>query len=596
MSDNRYERTAMSRLRLRNLALPLVAVGAVALAGCGGSNSSSSSSGSSGNAGTNQGQKKGGTLKVLANSDFDNIDPGIAYYQFSYEFLTSTDKTLYQYKPDIVDKPSPDLASGEPKISADKKTVTVKIKSGVQFSPPVNREVTSADVKYAIERGFTKQVANSYAGAYFGDIVGAPKDQGNYKPISGIQTPDKDTIVFKLSKPTGGTIAQALVLLHTAPVPKDYAFKYDQKKPSQYGTYQVATGPYMFQNDKSGKITYKPGKHFMMVRNPNWKASTDFRPAYVDKVDVTLGADPTVAGRQILSGSNALSGDTPPASIVKLGVQQYKGQITFTGGQGNRYIALNTQIPPFNNVNLRRAVYAAINKEALQKTRGGKLTGDIATHFIQPGLPGYEEAGGAKGPQYDFNKNLGGDMTVAKKYLKKGGFKKGTPVLMVGDNESPADKTAQVVLNAVQSLGFKVNFKSVAHDSMYTAFCNVPKKKVNICPNVGWIKDFNDPLSMFQVTFYGPSITSSNNSNWPQLNDPKINKMIENAGTVTDTAERAQAWGDVDKAIVNTAAAVPWLWDKQPNVRSKNVKGVIDKWNAAWNLVLLVGQVGRARD
>ena len=83
---------------------------------------------------------------------------------------------------------------------------------------------------------------------------------------------------------------------------------------------------------------------------------------------------------------------------------------------------------------------AAIDRESLRKTRGGTLVGDIATHFIQPGLPGYEEAGGAKGPQYDFNKSLNGDMTVAKKYLKLGHFKKGTSVLMVGDNEAPATR------------------------------------------------------------------------------------------------------------------------------------------------------------
>ena len=60
--------------------------------------------------------------------------------------------------------------------------------------------------------------------------------------------------------------------------------------------------------------------------------------------------------------------------------------------------------------------------------------------------------------------------------------------------------------------------------------------------------------------------------------------MIKKAGTITNEAQRAKAWGDVDTAIVKTAAAIPWYWDKQPNVRSKNVKGVIDKWNASWNL------------
>ena len=53
-------------------------------------------------------------------------------------------------------------------------TVTVKLRAGVHFSPPVKREVTSADLKYAIERGFFSTVNNPYAGAYFGDIAGAP--------------------------------------------------------------------------------------------------------------------------------------------------------------------------------------------------------------------------------------------------------------------------------------------------------------------------------------------------------------------------------------------------------------------------------------
>jgi peptide/nickel transport system substrate-binding protein len=574
----------MSGRRLRAWVGLGVSVGAVALAGCGGSSSSSGSAGGSAT-GVQQGQQKGGTLRVVSNSDFDNVDPGIAYYQYSYEFLTSTDRTLLQYKPNVVGAPSPDLAAAQPKISPDGRTVTVELKRGVKFSPPVNREVTAADVKYGIERGFTKQVTSSYAGSYFGDLVGAPTPgAGDYRPIPGIETPSRYTLVFKLTKPTARTMVDAFVLPLSAPVPKEYARRFDAKLPSQYGMHQVASGPYMFANDKSGKITYKPGKHFTLVRNPNWKASTDWRPAYVDRIEATLGVDPTVGGRQIIEGTNLVSGDTPPASIIKLAVTRHPKQISFTSGQGNRYVSLNTSKPPFDDVNLRRAVYAAIDKTAMQKTRGGRLTGDIATHFIQPGLPGFAEAGGMKGPGYDFNRVPSGNMAVAKRYLKLAHFKKGTPVLMVGDNEAPADKTAQVVLNAVQSLGFKVNFKSVEHSSMYSSYCQVPAKKVDICPNVGWIKDFNDPSSMFQVPFYGPSITKAVNSNFSQLDDPKINAMIKRAGTITDLKKRAAAWGAVDRAVVATAGAVPWYWDKQPNVESKNVKGVIDRWNAAYNM------------
>ena len=79
------------------------------------------------------------------------------------------------------------------------------MKSGIKFGPPVNREVTSKDVKYAIERGFNKNVANGYASAYFGNLEGAPEaaKKADGEPIGGIVTPDDHTIVFKLTKSTG---------------------------------------------------------------------------------------------------------------------------------------------------------------------------------------------------------------------------------------------------------------------------------------------------------------------------------------------------------------------------------------------------------
>src|SRR5437868_14943960 len=107
------------------------------------------------------------------------------------------------FMPNDATKEIPDLAASAPAITDGGKTVTVDLRHGVKFSPPVNREATSADVKYAIERGFTKQVPNGYAGAYFGSLEGAPSAPSDYKPIPGIQTPDKYTVVFKLTKPLG---------------------------------------------------------------------------------------------------------------------------------------------------------------------------------------------------------------------------------------------------------------------------------------------------------------------------------------------------------------------------------------------------------
>ena len=68
--------------------------------------------------------------------------------------------------------------------------------------------------------------------------------------------------------------AGALAYGATAPVPEEYAAKFDAKTPSTYGENQVATGPYMIENDASGKaIGYEPGKRIHLVRNPNWDKS-----------------------------------------------------------------------------------------------------------------------------------------------------------------------------------------------------------------------------------------------------------------------------------------------------------------------------------
>jgi peptide/nickel transport system substrate-binding protein len=567
------------------------AVAMLVLAACGGKSKKSSSAGSTGSStpASTQGQK-GGTLKVLSNEDFDNIDPGQAYFQLTYEWINAADRPLMSFKPDNATQEVPDLAAAPPTISADAKTVTVKIKPNIKFSPPVNRVVTSDDVKYAIERGFTKQVPTGYIGAYFGAVEGAPTTPGNYKPIPGIQTPDKTTIVFKLTKPLGGQLAQALVLPITAAVPKEFAQPFDAKTPSTYGLHQVATGPYMLQRLGTGptsKVNYKPGKEIVLVRNPNWDPSTDFRPAYVDQIDWSIGNDPAVAGNQILTGSDSISGDSPPAPIVKKAAQQFKNQITFTP-LGSRYIAFNTKIPPFNNVNLRKAVSAATDKTQLQLTRGGPIVGDVATHFIPPTVAGYDQAGGAAGPGADFDTNGAPNQAAVTKYMKAAGFPsgkyKGPKIFVVASTADPAIKTAQAFLNTLQGLGFNVNFKAVEASTMYTQYCNRPASNYNICTNVGWLPDFPDASTVLDVTFNGEHIVPANNSNWPLLNDPAINSALDKANQITDANQRAAAYGAIDKQITELAPAIPWFWDKQANIESKGVKGVIAKWNASWDL------------
>jgi peptide/nickel transport system substrate-binding protein len=537
--------------------------------------------------------KQGGVLTVLWSGDVDHIDCGQAYYQMSYFICYSTQRPLYSYKPDDGATLVPDLAESAPEVSADGKTVTVKIRKGVKFSPPVNREVTSKDVKYAIERGFFTSVASGPIATYYADLEGAKVGSKPGSTVSGIQTPDDQTIVFKLKRAVGGVLAAgALAFPETAPVPEEYASKFDAETQSTYGENQVATGPYMIQNDASGKaVGYEPTKKIHLVRNPSWDKSTDFKPAYLDEINNLEGNDDTtVSSRRILNGKAMMNGDwSPPPEILAASAQKLKDQFAFVGGAGNRYVAMNTTVKPFDNINIRKAVSAGFDRKAMRLTRGGALVGDIATHFIMPGTPGFDEAGGAKGPGVDFLPADGvPNMQLAAEYMKKAGYPSGKytgtdPILMVGSNTGIAIKAAEVTKEQFEKLGFKVTLRTVNQNTMYTKYCNTPAAKVAVCPNVGWIRDFADGQTVLDPTFNGKNILDQGNSNWPQLDDPTINKAMDEAETAP-ADQRAAAWGAIDKQVTETASAIPWLWDKQALIVSPDVNGVATQFNAQWDL------------
>ena len=197
---------------------------------------------------------------MLWTGDVDHIDCGQTYYQMGNFICNATQKQLYAYKPDDGANMVPDLAEGDPQVSEDGKTVTIKIKPGVKYSPPYNKEVTSADVKYAIERGFFTLGGHRLHAVLLRGPRGAKIGVKPGTEIEGIETPDDQTLVLNFKRAVGGVMASgALAYGATAPVPKDYAAKFDAKTPSTYGENQLATGPYMIENDASGKaIGYEP--------------------------------------------------------------------------------------------------------------------------------------------------------------------------------------------------------------------------------------------------------------------------------------------------------------------------------------------------
>jgi len=270
--------------------------------------------------------------------------------------------------------------------------------------------------------------------------------------------------------------------------------------------------------------------------------------------------------------------------VLKSALATRKSQVQINPSGGNRYIGLNSKVKPLDNVNVRRAISAVIDRTVLRTTRGGPSVGTTATHFLPPGVAGFQDAGGNSGPGFDFTASPTANIPLAETYMKKAGYKSGKytgpALLTIADNQSPAKQTAEAFQNQVGKIGFTLNFKEVPHATMLTKFCQVPKAAVAICPNFGWGADFFSAQSFIDPLFNGKNIVPSGNVNTAQVNDPALNANIAKAIQITDPTASGKAWAALDKEVTNQSYFITWLWDNDIVLTSTNVKAVPSKFNS----------------
>jgi peptide/nickel transport system substrate-binding protein len=543
--------------------------------------------GASGTAKPRDHAASGGTLSVYQSLGYEHLDPGSAYFQLDYPIVYATQTPLFTDVPNSTSRIVPDLAARPAAVSRGGTVVTVHIRRGVHFSPPVNREVTSADVAYAIERGARANVENGYFLGYFGHIVGARNARGG--PIRGISTPNRYRIVFHLDGPYATVFIEALTLPLSSPVPREFVARLDRHRPTTFGLlYDVATGPYMIRADRHGRIAGVgyTRRTLTLVRNPNWRRRGDPRPAHLDRIVVHfLSPSLTRIGLKVLRGSHAVEGDAPSASVLRTAYLHHRRQLEINREAGNYFVSMDNHRGPFSNVNVRRALWAGLDRNAMLLARGGRLVNQLGTHFIYPGIPGYAAAGGARGPMYDFNRHPGGDLALARAYMRRAGFRNarysGHQVLsVVASNFQPSPSLARIVVRTLHRLGFRTHLRLVNQAVLYARYCGVPSREIDVCPDGGWIADFADAETVLEPLFAGYDIVPVNDSNWSHVNDPQINRAMRRASRTLGVAARARAWARIDRMLVARAVAVPWAFAYAANIESADVHGVPDKWNA----------------
>jgi peptide/nickel transport system substrate-binding protein len=576
------------RLRLVGLALAVALVAAA----CGGGDDG-------GQGAPDQTVQRGGVFRT-ATTDFgftNGFDPTGEYLGSAFTLYTALVRTLVSYKfvaGDEGNKLQPDLATEVAQPTDNGLTYTYKLKPNVKFAPPLDRAVTSKDIAYAFQRINTASLAAQYGFYYFGVIEGMDgKAKSADTKVSGIETPDDQTIVFRLTKATGD-FNYRLAMPAAGPIPEEVASCHT--KAGDYGRFLISSGPYMIQGSDQLRFDtckaqkpvsgFDPTKKLYLVRNPSYdQASDTLRKNWVDgiKIDINTNLDDIFNKVETGALDANFTDDAPPTVLRKYATNaNLKNQLHVNGGDRTWYITMNWATPPFDDLHVRKAASYVMDKQGLLRAWGGTIAGEIATHIMPPIVLANKL--GADYNPYPFDEAKAKEEMKQSKYdSDKDGVcdaKACNNLVMINRNVAPWTTMEPVVVSSLEKIGIKVKARELAAGAAYTTAQTV-KNMIPIALNVGWGKDYPDPYSFAGVLFSTEAIIPTGNTNYPLVSltpekaaelginypsgvqIPNVTADIEACQELTDVDQRTTCFADLDKKLMEQAVAwIPYLWNK----------------------------------
>ncbi|TKA10598.1 ABC transporter substrate-binding protein [Actinacidiphila oryziradicis] len=517
---------------------------------------------------------KGGTLTVLNSQPQTDFDPARLYTSGGGKIPSLVFRTLTTRNREngaAGAKVVPDLATNTGVPSKNATVWTYHLKDGLKYEDGTT--ITSADIKYGIERSFAAELSGG--APYLRDwLIGGNAYQGPYKDKKGlasIETPDARTIIFKLDKPEGDFPFLA-TQTSFAPVPqaKDTGTKYEE--------HPVSSGPYKVLKNEND------GEHLVLTRNTYWSAKTDSqRKAYPDKIDVQSGLDSTVINQRLATSSGtdatAITTDTNlgPAELAKVAGDKTLASRVGTGHFGYiNYIAFNPKVKPFDNPKVREAISYAINRTTVVNAAGGSSLAEAATTML-PNQPAYGYT-----PYDAFPSGQTGNPAKAKALLKAAGYANGLTITLTHSNAKDFETSPEIataIQEALKQAGITVKLDGL-EDTAYRDKIHSLKTEPGFFL-AHWGADWPSGGPFLAPLFDGRQIVQSgSNFNYAQLNDASVNKEIDAINQLTDAKAAAARWGALDKKIGQQALDVPLFHPVYKRLYGKDVKNiVISDWD-----------------
>ena len=413
--------------------------------------------------------KAGGSITVTYKDDVATLDPAIGYDWQNWSMIKSLFDGLMDYVPGSTTL-RPGLADSY-EVSNAGQTFVFKLKAGVKFHN--GREMTANDVKYSLDR-VTNPATQSPGAGFFASIQGfdAAMD-GSATSLSGVKVIDPLTVQIDLSRPDA-TFLHVMALNFASIVPQEAV----EAAAGDFGKHPVGTGAYKLEE-------WTLGQRLIFAKNADyWREGVP----YLDQVMFEVGQEPVVALLRLQNGEVDVPGDgIPPAKFVEVMSDPEQAARVVEGGQLHTgYITLNVTTPPLDNVNVRKAINMAINKDRIAQIINGRAV--PATQPLPPSMPGYTE--GYAG--YAF------DVEAAKVLLASEGLADGFETELYVMNTDPNPRIAQAIQQDLAGIGINAKIQSLAQANVIEAGGNGSAPMI-WSGGMAWIADFPDPSN-----FYGP--------------------------------------------------------------------------------------------
>jgi len=465
--------------------------------------------------------RRGGTLHLLMASDWRNLDPAIAYDSES----TPLDKLLFRGLLDYGDGNDvvPSQAS-DWNVSADGKTYRFHLRPGVKFSH--GREVEAADYVFSLERILDPKTGSPGQSLYL-DIVGAPEFAAGKTPhVAGLLAPDRGTLVIELSRPCY-IFRYLMTLGFAAALPREVVVRHG--KDFQY--HMEGSGPYRVAE-------WRRGARWRFERNPHY-AGTD---GWFDAVEIMIGGDAMLAAMMVERGEIDVCRAGAATRIRFQRDPRLRSWLHAVTPCNTCYLFLNTEMKPFDDARVLRAMNHAVDRRRLEKLMAGDAVG--AEGVVPESMP-WSNPGR---PRYAF------DPERARALLREAEMPDGFKTEMWYTMGRGLDeRLAQGLQQDLRNVGITVELKPTA----FAAYFDKAQTRRQVpCGLFGWYQDYPDPSTFLDTLLNGDRITEENCNNQAFYNNPEVNRRLNEASRIVDGDRRLQLFREAEDLAIRDA---PWV-------------------------------------